>query len=242
MAGDGAKRILGVLGGMGPAATARFYADLVASTEAGHDQDHPHVIVDSDPAIPDRTDFLFGRGPDPRPRLIAAATRLRNLGVGLIVMPCNTASVFIDDLAGIVSLPFVNWVDEAGRSLSLNFEPPVGILATKGTIKAQLYQDALERHGVDYVIPDEEAQSGVMDAIYGEHGLKTTGRSTERARSSLTSAANDLAGLGAKSLVLGCTELPLIMGSDDPSWPVPVADPARSVIKTALAWLQRKGY
>jgi aspartate racemase len=229
-------RILGVLGGMGPAATARFYQDFVAATPSGRDQDHPRVVIDSDPAIPDRTDFLLGRGPDPRPRLVCAAKRLRSQGAGAIVMPCNTASVFIDELVEATSVLFISWVGEVIETIRREQEPPVGILATSGTIEAGLYQNALTDQGIDHMTPDDESQEQVMRSIYGPHGFKTKGVPTERAISDLLSAAGSLAEAGAQSLVLGCTELPLILDPNDGAWPVPVVDPAPSVIRSALAW------
>lgn len=231
------ERTLGVLGGMGPAATARFYQDLVAATPGERDQDHPHVVIDSDPAIPDRTDFLLGRGPDPRPRLVSAANRLRHLGAGAIVMPCNTASAFIDHLVEATSVLFINWVGEAIETIKREQEPPAGILATSGTIEARLYQNALSDQGIDHLIPGDADQDRVMQAVYGPHGFKTNGLSTERAISDLLAAASSLAKAGARSLVLGCTELPLILNPNDDAWPVPVVDPAPSVIRSALAWV-----
>lgn len=230
------ERILGVLGGMGPAATARFYQDFVAATPGGRDQEHPHVVIDSDPAIPDRTDFLLGRGPDPRPRLVSAANRLRSLGAVVIVMPCNTASVFINYLVDATSVPFISWVGEVIETIKDEQEPPVGILATSGTIETRLYQNALAEQGIEHLIPDDAAQELVMRAVYGPDGLKTKGLPTKRAISDLLSAANSLTAAGARSLVLGCTELPLILDPNDSAWPVPVVDPAPSVITSALAW------
>lgn len=230
-------RTLGVLGGMGPAATARFYQDFVAATPGERDQDHPHVVIDSDPAIPDRTDFLLGRGPDPRPRLVGSANRLRHLGAGAIVMPCNTASVFIDYLADATSVPFISWVGEVIETIKREQDPPVGILATSGTIEARLYQGALSDQGIGHLTPGDESQEQVMRAVYGPHGFKAKGQPTKRAISDLLSAANSLAEAGARSLVLGCTELPLILDPEDGAWPVPVIDPAPSVIRSALAWI-----
>lgn len=81
---------VGVLGGMGPEASADFYRRITARTLAARDQDHLHVIVDSDPSIPDRTAYLRGEGPDPRPALTAAARRLAAAGAELLVMACKT--------------------------------------------------------------------------------------------------------------------------------------------------------
>src|SRR5439155_4399654 len=88
------RRTIGVLGGMGPAATALFFRRLIEATSAKTDQEHLHVVIDSDPSIPDRTKALLEGGPSPAPQLIEMARRLQMMGAELIVMPCNTAHVF----------------------------------------------------------------------------------------------------------------------------------------------------
>lgn len=86
-----AERTVGVLGGMGPLATADFYTKFVRLTPARTDQEHPRVFIDSNPKIPDRTAGLFGQGPDPAPALVATAQGLVRAGADVIVIPCNSA-------------------------------------------------------------------------------------------------------------------------------------------------------
>ncbi len=237
MSSDPTEKVLGILGGMGPAATAHFYQQLVAATPAQTDQDHPRVVIISDPTIPDRTKYLLGSGPDPWPKLVRAAVSLRSAGAGLIVMPCNTASVFIDRLSDHVAVPFVDWIGAAAEEFQ-GQHSPVGIMATSGTIQTGLYQEALETRNLEHRAPSQSAQRLVMDAIYGPDGLKTTGRSNASSREKLVAVASALKEAGAKSLVLGCTELPVIMAADDPGWPLPTIDPAQTAVTKVLQWIK----
>src|SRR4029453_14388367 len=101
--------VLGVMGGMGPAATAEFLRRLIEATPAGRDQDHLHVLVDNDPSVPDRTAALLGQGPDPTPYLVTMAMRLSAAGAEFLVMPCNTASAFAPGLAADIPVPLLRW-------------------------------------------------------------------------------------------------------------------------------------
>jgi aspartate racemase len=110
--------VIGVLGGMGPAAGADFLARLVAATSAQRDQDHLHVVLDSDPSVPDRTDALVSGGPSPVPTLRRMARRLAGAGADILVMACNTASAVLPELAGVVPVTFLRWNDVVAAELS----------------------------------------------------------------------------------------------------------------------------
>ncbi|HRZ88514.1 MAG TPA: aspartate/glutamate racemase family protein, partial [Spirochaetia bacterium] len=88
---DSGRQILGILGGMGPEATADFFRKVVDATPAAKDQDHIHILVNCDPSIPDRTENILGRGPDPLPALIEAGKRLAAAGATVGAIPCMTA-------------------------------------------------------------------------------------------------------------------------------------------------------
>lgn len=215
--------ILGVLGGMGPLATAAFYANLIAATPATSDQDHLHVVIDSNPTVPDRTSYLLGRGPDPRPALVQSSSRLRALGAGLLVMPCNTASAFRTDIEAAVGIPVFDWIAAATDGLAEREVRRVGLLATDGTLKTRLYHDAAEARGMECITPSDEDQASLMRIIYDE--IKA-GRMTAALLRDLVLTASNLSRLGADALVLGCTELPLALGAGDARWPIPVVDPS----------------
>ncbi|MGH2655394.1 MAG: aspartate/glutamate racemase family protein [Actinomycetota bacterium] len=227
------SKVVGVIGGMGPLASHAFYGELIRLTEARRDQDHLHVIIDSDATIPDRTAFFLHGGEDPRPQIMAAAGRLVAAGADLLVMPCNTAAAFSDEIRQAAGVPLVDWIDTAVDRLAELGARRVGILATSGTIEVGLYQQRLEAQGMEWVVPDAGGQEAVMDAIYGEHGVKS-GVVDEVARKAVLQVAEELRRRGADAVVLGCTEIPLAVPSADPAWPLRAVDPASAVVRRVI--------
>jgi aspartate racemase len=200
---------VGIVGGMGPAATADFFRRLVDATTAGRDQDHLHVVIDSDPTVPDRTAFLVGDGEDPAPKMLEMALRLEAMGADVLVIPCNTAEAFLPSLRAGVQTRIVSWVEEAvgqlrrGRPVIVR----VGLLATTGTVRSRLYHDELSRHGIDVVTPTEEEQDRLMGVIYA---IKADSEAAGDLASTLAALAESLLPRGAEAVLLGCTELSLL--------------------------------
>lgn len=230
-----AERTLGVLGGMGPLATAHFYRRLVERTSASADQDHHRVVMVSEPRVPDRTSFLLGEGEDPGPVLVQAAHRLARSGCDLIVIPCNTASVFRNEVEDAVHIPVLDWIGSTGSSIQATVEGPVGLLATSGTIAAGLYQAELAGREIEFRVPLPEAQRDAMAAIYA---VKAASRATQPAIVALRSAVDMLVADGASSVLLGCTELPILVASSMWTATVPVVDPGEIAISEILDWFQ----
>lgn len=217
----GTTEIIGILGGMGPAATADFYAKLVSMTPGHSDQDHLRTVIWSDPTIPDRTEALLGNGPDPTPWLLNGSRVLRAAGATVIAIPCNTAHAFVPRIADHVGLPIVHMIGEVARHLT-TLRPTVrttGLLATTGTVHAGLYQEWLDRYGIRLALPDPGQQNEVMAAI---RAVKAGNRGA--ATASLAAAARQLTGQGAQAIIAGCTEIPLGLPAD--AVDVPLVDPA----------------
>jgi aspartate racemase len=231
-AGTGRGVIVGVLGGMGPAATADFYRKLVEATPATTDQQHLQVVVWSDPTVPDRTAALLDDGPDPTPWLRHGVHVLTWAGADLIAVPCNTAHAFLSPATGRDGVPVVHMIDQAVRAVA-ELTPPVrrvGLLATTGTVRAGLYQDWLGRAGLEAVLPTAgEQESLVATAIRrvkaGDHGA--------RPAADLAAAGAGLASRGAQVIIAGCTEIPLVLGQR--CGPVPVIDPTRVLARAVVA-------
>src|SRR5262245_548985 len=97
-------KTIGVIGGMGPAATADLFAKLIAATNAKLDQDHLHILIDNNPRIPNRNDAIAGRGPSPAPHLAASARKLQDAGADFLVIACNTAHAFQPEIEAAVSI------------------------------------------------------------------------------------------------------------------------------------------
>jgi aspartate racemase len=201
---------------VGPAATVDFLDKIVRNTPASRDQDHLKVIVEQNPQIPDRTAHLLGGGADPTIALYAACKRLEAAGADLVAIPCNTAHAFVARIQPFLPVPIVNMLRETVEHIRRNHGgcAKVGLLATSGTIACHVYHDAIAPAGYEVLAPDAENQQRVMNAIYGPRGVKagfTEGECAEDLLRALTS----LARRGAEVIVLGCTELPLILAQNE---------------------------
>lgn len=229
-------RPIGIIGGMGPAATADLFTKIIHATPARRDQDHIHVIIDSNPKCPDRAAFLAGRGPDPRPAMIRSARTLIDAGAELLALPCNTAHAFYDDLAAAVSVPVLHMMEEVAAVLRLDYPAllRIGLLGTPVTVGLGLYHRALAADGLEVIVPDEVNQRAVTRAVYGHDGVKAG--QYETARAYLLRATDALVKAGAEAIILGCTELPLIINQADA--PVPLIDAtvvlAQAAVREAL--------
>ncbi|MDP5218493.1 amino acid racemase [Ruegeria sp. 2205SS24-7] len=206
---------VGVLGGVGPAATVDFLGKLVAATEAHRDQDHIKILVEQNPQIPDRTDNLAGTGADPTVALYSTAKKLERGGADMIAIPCNTAHAYVDRIQSYLDIPIVS-ILSATTEYIIDAVPKarrVGILATDGTIGSGLYQEALGKVDLEPLVPDEVHQRLVMEAIYGAEGVKA-GFTEGPCADQIAGAITHLVERGADAIILGCTELPLIVSGD----------------------------
>lgn len=203
------RRTVGVLGGLGPAATADFLAKLTAATPATVDQDHLHVLVDSDPTVPDRNAAIAGTGPSPGPALARMASRLEGAGAEFLVIACNTAHHWREDIESAVGIPLVDLI-AATRDEVLARAPGVrcvGILAGGGCVAAGLYQRVFEDAGIEAVTQTSEDLEAFMGLLYG---IKA-GHDLDPIRAEMTAMAARLVGAGAEVLLAGCTEVPLVL-------------------------------
>jgi aspartate racemase len=203
---------LGIVGGIGPAATVDFMQKIVRHTAATRDQDHLRLIVDHNPQIPDRTANLVGNGTDPTLALYSACKRLEANGASAVAMPCNTAHAYVERIQAGLATPIVNMLTETVRHIATHCQghDTVGLLATSGTIASRVYHDAARGTPFGVIVPDAAHQALVMDAIYGSQGIKA-GHTEGSCRQSLLTALAHLARRGASVVILGCTELPLVL-------------------------------
>ena len=207
---------IGVVGGVGPAATVDFIDKIVRNTHALRDQEHVKLVVEQNPQIPDRTEYLLSEGADPTIALYSTCKKLEADDADLIAIPCNTAHAFIERIAPHLSIPVVNMLFETVEYVRKTFaKPPViGLLATSGTIKSGVYHDVVAKAGLTLLVPDQQNQALVMDAIYGEQGVKA-GFTSGQCVDDLLRALASLALRGAEVIILGCTELPLLIAQND---------------------------
>ena len=204
--GDDTLAKIGVIGGVGPMATAYFMEMIVKMTEAKNDQEHIEMIIYNCPTIPDRTRYILDTtNPSPLPKMIEIGKKLESEGVDIIAIPCVTASYFLDDLQREIKTPIVNIPQSVARYLQNNNIPKVGLMATDGTLQKKLFQQSLERMGIDVVLPNSEIQKDVMYIIYDN--IKA-GKDVEKEK--FDRVIRFLKDNGAQVIILGCTELSLL--------------------------------
>ena len=200
------KITLGVIGGLGPIATAHFMELVIRMTEADTDQEHLDMILYNRPSIPDRTGYILDpTKPNPLPEMIRVGNALARQGAKLIAIPCMTAHYFHADLTRYIEAPIVHAIHETAVHLKKHGISRVGIMATDGTIRSRLFQQELEKHGITPLIPGEEGQKCVMSVIYDD--IKAN---RPAGMDKFELASNDLKDQGAQAIILGCTELSLV--------------------------------
>jgi len=225
--------LLGILGGMGPLATADFLAKVTLRTPAHRDQDHLRTLTLSDPTVPDRTAALQGDGPSPLPALREGVAFLNRSGCSLIAIPCNTAHFWHSELQGESLAPILHIVDAvlevAGR------EAPAlerfGVLATNGTVTARIYHDRLEARGkVALDLSDLGERNPIPEGIRAVKAGEL-----DRARGLFEEGAEHLVERGAEGLLLGCTELSSVLDASSPLAGVPVWDASEALAEACVA-------
>ena len=212
-----ARRTVGVMGGMGPAATVDFLDRVRRRTPARGDADHLRLLVDSDPTLPDRHAAMSNGGPSPGPRLAAMAQGLERAGAQGLVLVCNSAHAWADEIRASVTIPFIDMVAETAAALARR-HPSVrrpGLLAAAACLDARLYERAFAPLGLEPVAPDGELRARFMALLARIKG----GDTGEEARAQMGGLAPALLDQGADALVAGCTEVPLVLGEVDVAAP-----------------------
>lgn len=200
---------VGVLGGMGPAATVDFMSKVVTLTGARTDQEHVRMLVDHNPKVPNRQQAV--RSGDPGvPRLLAEmARRLEQAGADFLVMPCNSAHAFSAAVRAATAIPFVSIIDESIGEIR-RLAPAarnVGVLATDGLLESGLFQQALAAAGYAPVLPDAEGLARLMTLVHRIKAGDTGGEVMQSMRERMDAL---IAG-GAEAVIAGCTEIPLVL-------------------------------
>ena len=198
------KKVLGIIGGVGPLATMLIGEMIVRLTKATKDQEHVHTIIDNDTSIPDRTAYILDNSKEnPVPYLARDAKKLAEYGAGVICIPCNTAHSFYEELQQASSVPVLHMIRETAKRAKELGAGRVGILATDGTLKSRVYQTALEEQGLIPVIPEPDIQKQVMSVIYDyvKAGREMTWDIWEPIEQAME---------GCDFVVLGCTELSIV--------------------------------
>jgi aspartate racemase len=223
---------VGVLGGMGPAATLDFMAKTLKASGGAREQDNVRMIVDCNPQVLDRNAALAGEGPSPGPVLGAMARGLEGAGADFLVMACNAAHAWQGDIEAAISIPFVSIVEETSRWLA-GHEPPgrrIGLMAADACLASNLYQRALADVGLEAVAPTPAQTAQFMDALY----RFKTGDLGPGPRAAMRACAEGLIDDGTQVILAACTEVPLLV--DGPDLAVPFVDATEILALRTVAY------
>jgi aspartate racemase len=221
---------LGILGGMGPAASAEFVTRLIEQTPAACDQEHIPFVLWNEPRTPDRSTSMRAGNDDPLPYLKEGILSLKSMGCDTIVIPCNSAHYWYDKMTEL-GVPIVHIVDSVVDELkTLDVDNQIiGVMGTQGTIEFGIYQQHLEKQGWKCIIPDRaEMDFFVQPAI----DFIKAGKIAE-SQLLLMQVIHSLIDRGAQAIVLGCTELPLSIGINSEQG-VPIVNSIDSLVRSVL--------
>jgi len=199
-----AHRVVGIIGGMGPEATVDLMRRVIAKTPVRDDQDHIHLIVESNPKIPSRIAHLIdGTGPDPTPELMRIAANLQRAGADALAIPCNTAHAYADAIRRAVSIPLLEMVSLTVEEIASAGHARVGLLASTAVHNTALYETAFSAHGIAALRPprQEEVMALIKAVKRGDTGAQ--------AQAALGHIALEMADR-ADVLLIGCSELSVI--------------------------------
>lgn len=222
------KQIIGILGGMGPQASAHLVDLLIdASIKDGvkNDSDFPEIILDSVP-VPN----LISDTKNLKQVLKILKSRvkfLNNMNVSKLAIACNTAHIMLSDLQVVSKVPFVSIIDEVANQVGKKRMNKVGLLATPSTIRFGLFEKALNKSNIEVILPTEKDQM-ILEGIIRN---VISGKKFQSDIFKLRSIADSLKKQGAQGIILGCTELPLIFPK---KFPIPVFDCLEILAKALL--------
>ena len=197
---------LGVIGGLGPLATAHFYDLILQMTDAQSDQEQIEIVIYSKPTIPDRTEYIMGKSKDnPVIPMLEIGQKLASMGAENIAIPCMTAHYFLEILSCSLAVPIIHGIREIVHYMKMEGIRAAGLLATEGTIAGQMFQKECKQCGMECLVPAHDSQKAISGMIY--QSIKAN-RPVEFDR--FREVSRQLRLQGAEILVLGCTELSLL--------------------------------
>ena len=204
------KKTIGIIGGMGPLATADLFTKIVTLTDSDCDNDHIRIYIDNNAQIKDRTAAILHGGESPLPMLLESVKKLEAMGADCLIMPCNTAHYYLQALQISTKVSFLSMIGQAVRVAKQRYPgQKAGILATTGTLDAGVYTRAFNDEGVEVVLPNEEQRKYLMSVIYD--GVKAGKIPTDP--TPFNRLLKEMQSRGAGYFILGCTELPVAVQS-----------------------------
>ncbi|OOF65578.1 aspartate/glutamate racemase family protein [Rodentibacter sp. Ppn85] len=229
------KNVIGILGGMGPAATADMFQKFIQFTPAHCDQEHIPLVISSIPDIPDRNSSILHGGESPLMAMDERIQGLERAGAKCILIACNTAHYWYDELKERCRVDMLNIVDSTINEIIKMGKTRIGILATDATLATRLYQAKLENQGLTCLIPEDNSQKSVMESIY----LYKSGE-IDKAEKLMLVQRDELIRCGAEVIILGCTEVPLILQKVIKDEPTLYEDSTAALVRAAIRWYNTK--
>ncbi len=229
------EKIPGIIGGMGPEATIDLMQRIIANTPAEDDVDHIRCIVDNNPKIPSRMKNILGEfGENPGPCMAEMGKRLEVYGADFLVIPCNTAHHYYEDVAKAVTIPVVHLIDlVVDNVITMNPDlTQIGVLGSTTIVKTKLYHNLFAKRGVEVVYPDNRVQDNLFNVI---KDIKQ-GKIGQETREGFSKIGNHLKAKGVDLAILGCTELGII--AED--LPITYIDAAEVLAKEVIAVAKNK--
>jgi len=225
-------KTIGILGGMSPESTVAYYEYITRTyTERFGDYGYPEILIYSvsfqtyvDWPREDRWD-LVAEG------LSKAAGTLEVAGADVILMATNTMHIVFGEVEASVNVPMLSLLDAVGEAIRQRSIDTVGLLGTAFTMEKPFYQEGLTEKGIAVLVPDPADRKLVNDVIYDE---LVAGEIRDASRNQFVRIINDLMGRGAAGVILGCTEIPLLVREEDVG--VPLFDTTEIHAEAALRY------
>lgn len=225
-------RRIGILGGMSPESTSVYYQYLTRTyVQRYGDHSYPEIIIYSVCFQPLIEWPKQGRWDLAAETLIQAGLRLEAAGADFIIIATNTFHMVLREVQAGVHVPVLSLLDAVGASVQARGIQAVGLLGTRFTMGSSLYSDALTPQGIQVLVPEADDQEQVNDVIYGE---LIAGAIRDESRARFVAITNGLVSRGAQGIILGCTEIPLLISEPDVG--VPLFDTTLIHAEAALAY------
>jgi aspartate racemase len=227
-------KVIGLLGGMGPDSTIDIFQRIVNATNAKMDGEHLRIIVDNNPKIPSRQDAILKGTEDPGPMLAMTALNIEKAGADFLIICANTAHHYYDEIKDAVGIEVLHIIEETAIEIKRTHSniTKVGVLATSGAMKVNVFQRSFKKYDIEIIEVPESIQADIQDAI-NAYKYKVPADMVGK----LMNAIDYLTKKGADAIIMGCTEIPLIL--NDLSLSIPVFDPNEIIANLAVKLAKR---
>lgn len=203
------RKTVGILGGYGPYATADFYQLILDATPAKKDWDHLHIIIDSNPNIPSRTRAYLYNEESPLAYMLEGIDRLKKGGADFFVCPCNSAHYFLHQPGIQFSLPFLDMTEVVVEKIVQSGKKKIGIIGSEVTVGGKVYDGLLNKNGIEAIHVDDLTKVRAV-IEYGKHN-----KELDKGKLILNALIDELREKGAEGIVYACTELPIVLPSEE---------------------------